>query len=215
MTGRPRRPEVLACVSASAARGVALLREPEVRHIWIPPHAGGPVPSDVRAHRSRPLVPARGGVESVPDMLAHVAVCLPRLEAFVVWESALDRHLLTGHEVSMIRWPRVARPFAREASRLSGSLIETLVLHRLRPLGLEVHQQVRLRGHAVDFLVNGRLVVQVDGFRFHTAAQRRRDIEHDALLGFDGHSVLRFAYGDVVERWDHVEGVILRTLARC
>lgn len=173
------------------------------------------MPPGVRLHRSAPIVPARGGVESVPDMLAHVARCLPELEALVVWESALHHRLVSRRQLERIRWRGpVPRRLASIASDQSESVLETLALHRLRALGLPVRQQVLLRGHRVDLLIDDRLVVQVDGFQFHTAGQRRADIEHDALLELDGRRVLRFAYGDVVERWPHVEAMVIATLAQ-
>ncbi len=144
-------------------------------------------------------------------MLEHVAECLPELEALIVWESAIRHRLVTLPELRRIAWPRLAAArLARVASAESDSLLETIAFHRLLALRIPVRQQVHLRGHRVDLLLGRRLVVQVDGFRFHTAAQRRRDIEHDGLLGLDGYTVLRFAYGDIVDRWDHVEDLILR-----
>lgn len=211
---RPRRPEVIACASAAQARGLALLHPPTKLHKWLPVHAGGKVADDERVHRSRPIAPAVGGLESVPDMLAHVSTCLPRLEALIVWESALNRELISPRQLQRIAWrtPRDRR-LAEDASPLSDSLLETLALHRLQQLGLGLAQQVRLRGRPVDFLIEERLVVQVDGYQFHSAGQRRADIEHDALLGLDGYPVLRFGYGDVVDRWPHVQQLVIDHLS--
>lgn len=192
-----------------------MLVEPPLQHLWVPAHAGGPVPERVRLHRSRPIAPPLGGVESVADMLAHVAGCLPRLEALVVWESALHRRLVSLRQLARITWRGpLPREFARVASDRSESLLETLALHRLRAIGVPVRQQVPLRGHRVDLLLDERVVVQVDGFQHHTAGQRRSDIEHDALLGLDGFRVLRFGYGDIVDRWPHAEGTVVATLAQ-
>jgi len=147
-------------------------------------------------------------------MLEHVARCLPELEALIVWESALRKNLVSRRELGRIAWPsRVGRRLAAAASDKSDSLLETIVLHRLRALGVRVEQQVRLLGHRVDFLVEGRLVVQTDGFGVHTGQQRRLDIEHDARLMLEGYVVLRFAYADVIERWEHVAELIVRHLA--
>lgn len=172
------------------------------------------MPNGVRFHRARPIVPAIGGIESVPDMLEHVAMCLPELEALIVWESALRTRIIGIRELHRIRWTsRAARRLAAMASDKSDSLLETIVLHGLRGLGLRVEQQVALLGHRVDFLVEGRLIVQTDGFGVHTGRQRQLDIEHDARLMLEGRTVLRFAYPDVIGRWPHVVEMILRHLA--
>jgi len=215
VVGRPARPVVLACVSAARHRGLQLLHPPTEEHRWVPVHAGGPVPPGLRLHRSQPLAPAREGLESIADMLAHVAECLPSLEALIVWESAVHAGLISIDALRRIRFRRAAaRRVAAAASPSSESLLETICLHRLRAIGVEARQQVRLRGHRVDLLVGERLVLQVDGFQHHLAGQRRQDIEHDALLGLDGYRVLRFAYGDVVDRWDHVEALVTATMAQ-
>ena len=212
---RPRRPIVLACVSAAEARGLQLLRPSSDEHRWVPRHAGGPIPPGVRLHRARPFAPARGGVESVPDMLMHVAQCLPRLEALIVWESAVRAGLVTVRQLHGIPWRSLAsRDLAARVSADSDSLLETLMLHRLRALGLVVVQQVRILGHRVDFVIGDRLGVQLDGLQFHQAVQRQRDVEQDGLLALEGYRVLRFGYGDVVDRWAHVEELVLATLAQ-
>jgi very-short-patch-repair endonuclease len=148
-------------------------------------------------------------------MLAHVADCLPRLEALIVWESAIHSGLASLAQLRGVVWTRDRpRRLALEASAQSDSLLETLMLHRLRALGLAVRQQVHLLGHRVDFVVGDRLVVQVDGFQHHTGAQRQSDTEHDARLMLEGYRVLRFGYRDVVDRWAHVEDLILDSLTQ-
>lgn len=206
----------IACVSAATRLGLSVLRTPTATHIWLPEHNGAKLPDGFRAHRSAPLEPApRGGrLESVPDLLAHVATCLPREEALIVWESALHRRLVTAWQLGRIRWRGPAvRAIAGAASPRSESLLETLVLHRLRGAGLDVEQQVRLLGHRVDFLVGARLVVQTDGYAHHSdAVQRGSDIEHDARLLLDGHPVIRLDFRDVVSDWDRAEARILRAV---
>jgi len=78
-------------------------------------------------------------------------------------------------------------PVRDAASGLSDSGLETLPVSRLAASGIRVSQQVMLEGHKVDGLIGDRLVLQSDGFSFHSSAeQRRADIAHDrrlALLG--------------------------------
>lgn len=54
--------------------------------------------------------------------------------------------------------------------------------------------------HRVDFLLGDRLVVEVDGRRFHDDPDAfERDRERDALLALWGFRVLRFTYRQVTE----------------
>ncbi|MBO9578250.1 MAG: DUF559 domain-containing protein, partial [Microbacteriaceae bacterium] len=88
------------------------------------------------------------------------------------------------------------------ATSKSDSLLETIVAHRLRTEGLAFVQQAVLLGHRVDFLVDGRVVLQIDGWEHHgDEIQRRRDIELDAKLLAVGHPTLRRDFYGVVRRW--------------
>ena len=87
---------------------------------------------------------------------------------------------------------RAARELATSVTGLSDSGLETLVVTPLRRWGLRVRQQVKLAGRFVDIVVGDRLVLQIDGFEFHsTSAQRSSDIAHDAELRLRGYTVLR------------------------
>jgi very-short-patch-repair endonuclease len=63
-------------------------------------------------------------------------------------------------------------------------------------------------------LVGERLVIQLDGFAHHlSAAQRGRDIAHDAELRLRGSTVLRFGYAQVIYDWPTVERTVARAVA--
>ena len=81
-------------------------------------------------------------------------------------------------------------------------------------LGVHAVQQVPLLGHEVDLLIGQRLVIQLDGFAYHQAAQRRADIAHDRRLRLAGYTVLRFDYIEVMDRWPLVERQILAAVAQ-
>lgn len=208
----------VACASAAAHVGLALLHPPTGLHLWVPGHANVGRQDGVRLHRAEPLVPRRRSdlVPAAADILEHVAVCLPHDEALIVWESACRKGLLTVAQCQRIAWrPVAARRLAQEVRGLSDSLLETLVSVRLRDLGVAHRQQVRILGHAVDFLVGERLVVQVDGYAFHSdARQRREDLEHDARLTLEGYVVIRITYRDVVHTWPATEERLMLALAQ-
>ena len=93
--------------------------------------------------------------------------------------------------------------------------VETVVRHLLRLLGLRVEPQVVVRGLGrVDLLVEGRLIVELDGREWHDdprtfAEDRRRDAEGAAQR----YRTLRFSWYQVLFSWAEVEAAILGALA--
>ena len=208
----------LACVSAARHRGWWMPPDaPPGLHLHL--HAGArPPQGPVVAHWSRPLVPVsdRDLVESVVDTLEHVAGCLPREQAIVLWESAARTHGLAPAELRRVQWRSVAaREICGILTGASDSGIETIFVVRLRPWRLPIRQQVHLAGHDVDALIDEWLVVQLDGFAFHSSsADRTRDLAHDRALIALGYTVLRFSYSEVIYNWPVVEHAIARALAQ-
>jgi len=207
----------LACVSVAEHRGLALLHRPEQPHLHLSRQSSRMV-IGARVHRSRPIVATGPGelVESVPDMLEHVAECLPRLEALIVWESAAQQRLITPATARRIEWPRrAARELAAAMSADSESILESIAFHRLLDAGIMARQQVPLLGHDVDLLIGDHLVVQLDGHEFHSSrADRARDLQHDARLMLEGFTVLRFDYDAVVHDWPRVLATIRLAVAQ-
>lgn len=209
----------LACVSAAAHRGWWMPEgTTETLHLTVRQDAKLPGGTNAIVHWSRPLVPQPPHrlIESVPDTLEHIAGCLPHEQALVVWESACAMDRLHPEVLARIAWRTTrARRLASAAQNQSDSGLETLFVVRLTPWGVVIRQQVSIAGHDVDVLIGDRLVVQLDGFAFHsTPADRQRDLAHDRELRARGYTVLRFTYRDVVTDWAHVEAVITRHLAQ-
>ncbi|MFS0712853.1 DUF559 domain-containing protein [Microbacterium sp. 2P01SA-2] len=206
----------LSCVSLARRRGWWVPDGiPPQHHVHLLPHASSPgVDTDCVAHWTRPLCPvARTDLQAgVEDALGHIAQCLPREDALVVWESAARAEALAPESLRAVPWPSVAaRELAAAVTGLSDSGLETLVFAPLRARGVPVVQQAMIAGRFVDGLVGDRLVVQVDGFAFHaSSAQRSADVAHDAELRLRGYTVLRFTYRQVV----HERAVVERTLQR-
>jgi len=210
---RGRRATRVACVSAAVDLGLEVLHPPAELHLGAPPSGNVPRQPGVVWHRSKAIGrPAGSRRESILDLLAHIAECLPHVEALVVWESAVRRGHISRAGLHRVLWPHLgARSIVREVTGLSDSLIETIAVDGLWHAGIALRQQVSLLGHRVDALVGERLVLQFDGHAFHSGAdERRRDVEHDARLMLEGFPVLRFAYEHVVERFEYV----LRTVER-
>ena len=102
------------------------------------------------------------------------------------------------------------------AGRVSESGGESLLLYDLHERGITVAQQVSIAGVGrVDMLVGDRLILEVDGAKFHTARadfeeDRRRDAASSAL----GFRTLRFSHSQVERRDPVVMASILAAVAR-
>jgi len=187
-------------------------------HLHVHPGSASPGAhsAQVVTHWTKPIVPAaRSLVGTTEDALLHIAQCLDRDAALVLWESAARVEKIAPQTLRAIRWPSViARELADAVTGLSDSGLETLVAVPLRRQGLCVRQQVVLAGRPVDVLVGDRLVLQIDGYEFHSSsAQRSADIAHDAELRLRGYTVLRFSYAQVVHDWPTLERTVRRAVA--
>lgn len=168
-------------------------------------------------HWTKPIAPGprtalAGAIE---DALDHIARCVPHDGALALWESAAKNEQLSPEALRRVRWlSRAASDLAREVTGLDDSGLETIVVRPLLRWGLPVRQQVMIAGHRVDVLIGERLVLQIDGYQFHSdAAQRAADIAHDAELRLRGYTVIRVSYSQVVRDWSAVERIVRRAVA--
>ena len=207
----------VACLSV--ARRLELWHLPDgMNHVSMPRNRAVPASNTLRVHWSAGPVPvARFAlVEPIENALVHIAECQPFENALVVWDSALNKSMVT--QQSLARLPlrgTAARAVRDVASGLSDSGLETLPVARLALTGIRVGQQVMLEGHKVDGLIGERLVLQSDGFSFHSSAeQRRADIAHDRRLALLGYTVLRYDYRQILFDWPRIENEILGAMAQ-
>lgn len=189
-----------------------------MNHVSVPRNAVVPAVTGVRVHWSGgPVAVGRFAlVEPLENALVHIAECQPFENALVVWDSALNKKLVT--ERSLARLPlrsTAARAVRAVSNGLADSGLETLPVSRLAASGIRLHQQVVIDGHRVDGLIGQRLVVQTDGFSFHsTAEQRRADIAQDRRFALLGYTVLRYDYRQIMFEWPRVEAEIVRAMAQ-
>lgn len=210
------------CVPFARRRGWWMPEGIDTRpHLHMLPGTGAarmPVGWPGVLHWTKPIVPpvARDLVTSVHDALAHLARCQPADTALVLWESAAKQERISPATLRAVRWPtRAARELAEAVQGLSDSGLETTLIAPLRRWGVRIRQQVWLAGRPVDLLIGERLVVQIDGYEFHSdSAARSRDIAHDAELRLRGYTVLRFSYAQVIHERAHVEQVVRHALAQ-
>ena len=207
----------VACLSV--ARRLELWHLPDGRnHVSMRKNGAAAASDTLRVHWSAAPVPvARFAlVEPIKNALVHIAECQPFENALVVWDSALNKNLVTPQSLARLHLRGVAARAVRDvASGLSDSGLETLPVARLALAGIRVSQQVMLDGHKVDGLIGDRLVLQSDGFSFHSSAeQRRADIAHDRRLALLGFTVLRYDYRQILFDWPRVEAEILHAMAQ-
>lgn len=206
---------VLSCAWAAQVHGVELLESPGRPHVTVPRgrrvarHAGAVV--HVRD------VDTEGFVTSLARTAADCARCLPERDAVVVVDAVLRRGVEV-EQVSRHLWGRGcgrARAAVRRADGRSGSSGETVARLAFEDAGLRVVPQVRIPGVGrVDLLVEGRVVVEVDGFAYHSdAKQFAADRRRDARLVELGYRVLRFTWLDVVRDPAQMVAVVRRVLA--
>jgi very-short-patch-repair endonuclease len=133
--------------------------------------------------------------------LAQIAACQPRLEIAAAYESAVHLgHLGLADAQRLLDASRPARIPPITLRGIDGSGAETYLAEELLAFGVPFLQQVPFDGVGwVDFMIAGRLAVEVDGFAFHSGkaaftADRARD---EALLG-RGIPTLRIPAADVI-----------------
>lgn len=205
---------VLTCITQARRLGLWVLDEDRC-HVAADPHRGGPSPERATVHWARPAVPRPPDslVDALENVLLLVAGCQPFEAALTVWDSALQKNLVTKEGLARLPLVPAARAVLAAAQEYTDSGIETLFRVRLRWLRVRILHQVWLGGHRADFLIGERLVVQVDGGH-HVGAQRAADLAHDAALMLRGYHVLRFTYGQIVDDWPAVQSSIMRAVAQ-
>lgn len=206
----------ITCVTAAAEMGLWTPQEDRV-HIAVAPTASRLTAPGLVTHWSKPPipVPTRSTDEPIVNVLFHVARCLAPADGLAVWESAIRMRVVSDEELARVRWrSTAARRFAELASSLSDSGLETRFLWIMREIGVTVRQQVWIDGHRVDALIGDFLIVQLDGFEHHRAADRRRDIRADARLTLRGYTVLRFDFHQLMFDPEHVRSTVRSAIAQ-
>lgn len=205
---------VLSCGAAAASHGLTLLDTPDL-HVTVPRNLPVPRRRGVVVHRRD--VHAVDGVTVLARTAADCARCLRTLEAIVVLDQVLARRVDRREILAELRGAGAggARALVRRASPKAGSSGETSARVALEDAGLAVEEQVLIEGVGwVDLLVEGRVVVEIDGLAYHSDGyQFRLDRHRDARLTALGYRVVRFTWADAVRRPDYVVAAVLAVLA--
>jgi very-short-patch-repair endonuclease len=231
-TAVARLQAVVSHESAALVWGIELVAAPTTPHVTVERDRSRAKHDGVRVHRSDLAtddIAVVDGVQvtSVVRTLFDLCRCLPLDEAVVAIDSALRKGLAGPWELTeaLCALPaargraRVARAVALMDPR-AGSMLESrcrvlMVLARLP----EFRTQYTVR-HAgrwigrVDFAwPEYRLIVETDGFAFHSDRERyRSDRRRLNALQLAGWTVLRFSWEDVVHHPDYVLASISRSI---
>lgn len=150
------------------------------------------------------------------DALSDVIACAPRADVRAAFESTIRAGTYGRDEAQRLLDAMISRE--SEPIRLfagSGSGVESHLVEVLLGLGVRFDQQVAFDGIGrVDFVVEGRLVIEVDGYTFHAGqGQFELDRARDAALLGRGFPVLRIPARVVVDEPELAAVRIMAALA--
>lgn len=214
----------LTCASAARHLDLWQLHPPASLHLSCrharPPQApDGGLTETVINHRERsesvhPLLPVLG----LTDVLLHALRCLPLLDAVVIVESAV-RFAWIRPEALVRRLDGDRNGRARKAMDLvqgdADSPIEVVARLLFRDNGIFTETQVQVPGVGrVDFLLDGFLVVELDGAAYHSDRKAlRNDRRRNNMTIVGGYLVLRYTYEDIMFAPDEVLAQVVQVLS--
>ncbi|MBT2534264.1 DUF559 domain-containing protein [Arthrobacter sp. ISL-48] len=210
---------LLTCASATTHHRLWRLHEPRTLHLLCRHGAA----KGVAVHRESVVPPhAPWPVAGLTDVLLHGLRCLPEVEAAILVESALVQGRTTlGYLRGHLPGNRngAARRVLDLVDGTAESPIEVVARLIFRSEGIFTQTQVDLPGIGiVDFLLEGFLIVELDGATHLEPRQVKKDRLRNNASTLDGYAVLRYGYADVVykpqkvvdEVWQVLRGRVVR-----
>ena len=194
--------------SALALRGVWLWRDP-VFHVRIGRTATAKLHTGVCFHNQGR---AAGGVDGLERSLLELSHCATELQAVTALDSVLNLRILTIDDLHRLA-QNSTQKFRRYVLRVSEGMqsgYETKMKLFLCANRIRFQSQVVIRGVGrVDFLVGERLVIEMDGFQYHSVDQFSSDRQRDIELHRRGYIVIRISSRMADREWDAVCASIL------
>lgn len=221
---------VLACVSAAAELGMWVRGLPNI-HVAVSGHSARlrtETNASVRLSDSRNSTTIIHWTAVLPTedrwvrpplaCLIDMAYCLSPERTVAAADSAIRKRLVTTREWNwaISALPKRLGELLGEATGEVESITESIFGFRMRRLGLSPRCQVAIDGVGrVDFVFGSRLIVEVDGWKYHSDPEQfEKDRRRDARLSALGYRVLRFSYKQVFEHWPEVRLAVLASLSR-
>ena len=208
----------LTCAGALRAHGIWVLTDDVCPHVWVGRRGRVHEHSGCRcvSHFFRGEVPV--GLVDIETALAHLHRCEGDESFFASLESALRLRKLSRAARHRLRaiLPAYARWLVDFARDDADSGLESILRLRLHVIGLVLATQVMLVGVGrVDFVIDGRLILEVDGKENHDGwSKRHKDLVRDTAASTLGYETLRFDYAQIIHDWPSVQSAILAAIAR-
>lgn len=207
----------LACTSAARHAGLWVLATPGL-HVWVGQdgHPRDHPGCECTMHWTQGRPGRSFTPPTVVEVLLQMLGCAGAEAFFAALESALRQHKLSRDDLHRLarRLNRPGRALVRFASGSSDSGLESLFRLRLRAWTARMRQQAAIPGVGrVDFLIDGWLIVELDGDLGHDdASSRRKDLARDVRATVQGYTTLRFTYAMIVHEWPLVEAAVVTAL---
>lgn len=157
-------------------------------------------------------------VASVEDTVIHALTCLPDADAISIAQSAIGQfgipRAMVESEISANYYGNARRLLAM-ADGLSESVPEISARLLFESEGLKFRRQVRIDGVGrVDFLIGRRLIVEINGYAFHSSREAwRKDMARLNAAQARGYNTLSFAPETIWNNPEHVMAEIRAVLA--
>lgn len=184
----------VSCASAAGHYGLWLREAPAQHHLACNHgHGTGFIRHRTVRFDGHPVLPIAG----IEDVVLHAMTCLAPPASTAIATSAMRLH---GVPLELLKAQLTADRCGRALKALhqldlrAESIVEVDAQHLFRTNGLGYDAQVYLPGIGrVDFLIEGFLIVEVDGFAFHSSREAlRRDLGRNNASTLAGFAVLRY-----------------------
>lgn len=215
----------LTCLTAAQALGYPTWSTDQRTHIVVPRDRGirssatRPT-TDVLIHRKTAITPVT--VDGLPlvhpaEVVACALTCLNALDAVTIADAALNRRDTTKEEVAELltgRYSVTARRRLAMAEPGCRSPLETRTRLALRSLGLLVEVAPVIEGIGeTDLLVEGWLIVESDGYEFHSSLEQfEKDRCRDQRALAAGYVPMRLSAADVARGERFIQRAVSRAL---
>lgn len=194
----------LTCMSAAKLYGLWTV-DTHWTHLWFAHSSsrdfGDNLVMDRHAKVPKLSLPAEP-ITSLLDTVVHALKCLPPRDALIIAESAVIQGHLEPDD--LLKYLQSAREKAgRELVALidtrSQSALETAARLLFIEAGYSVIPQFSIKGVGhVDLLVEGRIVVELDGYDYHRSkTDFAEDRRRNNIAAMNGYTTLRFTFGDI------------------
>ncbi|MCT9868578.1 endonuclease domain-containing protein [Paenarthrobacter aurescens] len=189
-----RHNALASCASAAKHFGLWLRTAPSEHHLTCDHgHGSGFIRHRTARFEPHPTLP----VAAIEDVVLQAMTCLEPPASTAIATSAIRLH---GVPLALLKEhlrgdrSRPALTALHELDLRAESIVEVDAQHLFRAHGIAFDAQVAIPGVGrVDFLLEGFLIVEVDGFAFHSNRHAfRNDLARNNASTVNGYAVLRY-----------------------